>query len=140
MFESLSSSNNFCKKWIIVRRYNHSLIATTIKSYSHTHRWSKHIYSSRVRHKSLFRIFGSNSALNCKSMCLNIFLLHVKILKWSSTSNHNLSLHNIYSSNFFSYCMLNLDSWINFNKVKFTSIIFNQKFNCSSIFIFDRFS
>ena len=72
---------------------------------------------------------------------MNVFLFRKSwmIANFFTFCNFNLSFYNINTSYFFCYCMFNLNSWVNFNEIKFTRFFIKQKFNSSCTKIFNLF-
>ena len=122
------------EKW----RYGHPLINTpSIKSNTQSGGTSISSNHTIIRFEIVARILGGYPTLQCiarnhyGSLVLDLNLLIGKLIP---TRYKQLGLDQVYIGNHFGHRMLNLNSWVYFNKID-TTVIIHQKFYRSYIII-----
>lgn len=137
---SSAFGNNLGQERIVVWRDDHALMTLSIESDTQTTWGSENTDSSRIWLEAFFGVFGGDSTLDSISTGINALLLDTQFLEGCTSSDQNLCLDDINTSGFFSDGVLNLNSWVDFDEVESTAVVFKQEFNRTSIFIINMFT
>ncbi|KAH3663370.1 hypothetical protein OGAPHI_005360 [Ogataea philodendri] len=107
---------------------------TTVQSHTVTTRRSVNLDLTSVWLEVLGWVFGSDSALDCKTSGGDLVLQQTKLLQRSTSSNLDLSSNNVNTSDFLSDCVFDLDSWVDLNEIV-SVLCINQKLSSTCVSI-----
>lgn len=124
LFISSAFGNDLGEERVVVWRNDHTLMALSIESDTQTTWGSENTDSSSIWLEPFFRVFGCNSTLNSISTRIDPLLLDAQFLEGCTSSNQDLGLDDIDSGGFFRDGVFDLDSWVDFDEVEGTSVVF----------------